>query len=805
MGLHTGEPKVGEERYVGIGVHRAARIGAAGHGGQVLLSSTTKELAEEELPPGVTIRDLGERRLKDIDQPQRLYQLVVEGLQSDFAQLKTLDVELRAQAPAHVRGRGADRRRSPQRSRSRSSPSAREAAAAGMTVQGNAVAEIDPSSNTVVGQVPNVGARPGSIASARARSGWPTSTTRRSRASTRPRTRHTDVRGRRHAHRPCDLEGRRLGRRLDPVKARRWSSGRSTHSSTRSPARDPDRQRRAGRRRLGCAPRERRSGSPRPRACSPASTRDTGAVAAEGSTRTAGRRGSPSALMRSGSPTASANTVTRVDPTDLLTPIAVGHGPSGIAVGAGAVWVADTLDDSVVRIDPGTRAVTNTVPVGARPRSGSPSAAGSVWVANSRDGTVTRIDAVTAKPLETIHVGGSPQAVAIANGRVWVTVAERCARTPGRPASRAGRCALTAAGRRRLDGPGAGLFPDRGSSCTPPARSCSTTRTSRAGRLTARSRGRSVAARALGRRQDLHVHDPQGLPLLPALERACDGPDVQVHDRAQPQPEDEGSGSRNGYLSDVVGAKAYVAGKAPHISGIVARGNTLTVRLVAPAPDFVDSHRSAVLLRGADRHASRPEGGPARPLGGPVLRRVLHARAGSCAEAEPQLPRQPPPSTGRIELDRRRLATRRLSGRSRPERRTIATGYGRRPGRLAPGSRRGTGPGARPRRRAGSSTSSTPRRHSTSWSSTRIARSSATSRLRRAVNYAIDRRALARLGDFCVRRARNTRPTNTCRPGCPGFNDARIYPLTPDVATARRLAGQEAAQRSPLHLQRLPV
>ena len=75
MGLHTGEPKVGEERYVGIGVHRAARIGAAGHGGQVLLSSTTKELAEEELPPGVTIRDLGERRLKDIDQPQRLYQL----------------------------------------------------------------------------------------------------------------------------------------------------------------------------------------------------------------------------------------------------------------------------------------------------------------------------------------------------------------------------------------------------------------------------------------------------------------------------------------------------------------------------------------------------------------------------------------------------------------------------------------------------------------------------------------------------------------------------------------------------------
>src|SRR5919204_895074 len=67
MGLHTGEPKVGAERYVGVGVHKAARIGAAGHGGQVLLSSTTKELAEEELSAGVSIRDLGERRLKDLE------------------------------------------------------------------------------------------------------------------------------------------------------------------------------------------------------------------------------------------------------------------------------------------------------------------------------------------------------------------------------------------------------------------------------------------------------------------------------------------------------------------------------------------------------------------------------------------------------------------------------------------------------------------------------------------------------------------------------------------------------------------
>ena len=144
MGLHTGEPKVGGERYVGIGVHRAARIGAAGHGGQVLLSSTTKELAEEDLPPGVTIRDLGERRLKDLDQRQRLYQLVIEGLPSEFAPLRTLDVELkrkrrRMYAGAALIGVARRRGRNP---RLRARPG--QLAAAASTVAPNSVAVIDP-------------------------------------------------------------------------------------------------------------------------------------------------------------------------------------------------------------------------------------------------------------------------------------------------------------------------------------------------------------------------------------------------------------------------------------------------------------------------------------------------------------------------------------------------------------------------------------------------------------------------------------------------------------------------------------
>ncbi|TMK95879.1 MAG: adenylate/guanylate cyclase domain-containing protein [Actinobacteria bacterium] len=71
MGLHTGEPLVTDEGYVGIDVHRAARIAAAGHGGQVLLSQSTRDLLDSELEP----RELGQHRLKDLTAPVRLYQL----------------------------------------------------------------------------------------------------------------------------------------------------------------------------------------------------------------------------------------------------------------------------------------------------------------------------------------------------------------------------------------------------------------------------------------------------------------------------------------------------------------------------------------------------------------------------------------------------------------------------------------------------------------------------------------------------------------------------------------------------------
>ncbi len=91
IGLHTGEPSLTSEGYVGLDVHRAARIMSAAHGGQILLSQTTANFVEQELPDDVTLRDLEEHRLKDLDRPRRLFQLVISDLPADFPPLRTLD------------------------------------------------------------------------------------------------------------------------------------------------------------------------------------------------------------------------------------------------------------------------------------------------------------------------------------------------------------------------------------------------------------------------------------------------------------------------------------------------------------------------------------------------------------------------------------------------------------------------------------------------------------------------------------------------------------------------------------------
>src|SRR6266545_5102719 len=179
MGIHSGQAALSEDRYLGLAVHRAARICAVAHGGQVLLSQTTVNLLEdeEEELPGVELRDLGEQRLKDLDRPVRLSQLVVEGLPNEFPPLeKSADggpytgrEEELAEAAEAVLSGGSRRRRL--------ALALATIAAAGIaalvallvfrdseavTVLPNSVAVIDPKTNKVIADVP-VGRRPGAV------------------------------------------------------------------------------------------------------------------------------------------------------------------------------------------------------------------------------------------------------------------------------------------------------------------------------------------------------------------------------------------------------------------------------------------------------------------------------------------------------------------------------------------------------------------------------------------------------------------------------------------------------------------
>lgn len=409
MGLHSGEPTVGTERYVGIGVHKAARIAAAGHGGQVLLSRTTRELVEDELPPGVAIRDLGEYRLKDIDGLEPVAQLVIEGLPSRFPPLRTLDLEHR-------------RRR--RRLYRRLTLAALVVFAVvvslfllhlgsggGGAFQPNSLVAIDSAGRVLesmpAGDVPSgVAVGGGSV--------WVTefSANRVSRIDLRTHTvRQTLAVG----HGPSGIvfgDGaiwvtnslEATVTRIDPASntvvqrvpvgsgasgvafglGAVWVANTGDHTISR---------------------------------IDPRTDKVTAVVPA---------RGSAAGIAVDHGAVWTANpiegTVSRLDPnTRTITSIHVGNGPEAIAAGAGAVWVANSRDGTVSRIDPRTNAVTATTSVGDGP-VGLGIAGDAVWVATEFDRTLTRLDEQTGAVVATRKLGASPEAVAAADDRVWVAL-----------------------------------------------------------------------------------------------------------------------------------------------------------------------------------------------------------------------------------------------------------------------------------------------------------------------------------------------------------------------------------------------
>src|SRR5262249_15378583 len=91
MGLHTGSAELRDGDYFGPALNRAARLTAAAHGGPGPLSPATQELARDDLPESVGLKDLGEHRLRDLARPERIFQLQAPGLPTEFGPLRTLD------------------------------------------------------------------------------------------------------------------------------------------------------------------------------------------------------------------------------------------------------------------------------------------------------------------------------------------------------------------------------------------------------------------------------------------------------------------------------------------------------------------------------------------------------------------------------------------------------------------------------------------------------------------------------------------------------------------------------------------
>lgn len=376
MGLHTGEPRVGEERYLGFGVHRAARICAAGHGGQVLLSNAARELVEDELPAEILLRELGSYRLKDVDRPERLFQLEIEGLQNEFPPLKAPKI--------------ADRPRLRRRALLLSALAGVIAAAVAIpifalgqgsgggslgSVAGNSVGLIDSKSNRLVGEVA-VGTTPTDVAVG-AGAVWVTNAADGTVDRIDPVTRTV-------------RQTIRVGNGPDGIAfgdGSIWVANGLDGTVSRI---DPGSNEVIAKISVGNGP--------------------TGIAVGRGSVWVVNRDDS---------------TLSRIDPATGTSakPLKVGVGPIDVAVGAGGLWVTSEAEGTVLRVEPDTGKAVDSVPVGRGPGPVATSP-GAVWVANSLDGTVSRIDPATSTVTATVTVGGGPAGIAAGPGAVWVASEE---------------------------------------------------------------------------------------------------------------------------------------------------------------------------------------------------------------------------------------------------------------------------------------------------------------------------------------------------------------------------------------------
>jgi ABC-type transport system substrate-binding protein/class 3 adenylate cyclase len=589
MGIHTGEPLVGGERYVGMGVNRGARICAAGHGGQVLLSNTTRELVEDELADDVRVLDLGEHELKDLNRPERIFQLKIDGLPSSFPPLRTAKesaFEGREGELARAVEGVAWRRFGSRRVHLVSAAAVVIAAAvvapllllrgsSQIAVAPNSIAALD-SSGAIAATVP-VGARPVAITSG-AGALWVANLDDQS--VTR-----------------VDLSSRRSVRNIPigdaPTALAATSTAVWVTDGTGAVSKIDPRYNRVTSRRSLVGSGSFFHGTVRPTVAAFGSiwvVHPDGYVSRFDDDSGQGMGSvdvgnGPSAIAAGANSVWVTNlsdgTMTRIDPTTLVpTTIPVGHGPAAVGVNASDAWVANAADNTVVRVDTGTNAVAGTTRVGDGPAAilATPTA---LWVANSREGTIMRLDPHSGNVTKTTRVGGTPDALAYADGKVWIAVAA----APPHPPTAGGVARVTVQHDFESLDPAFGdpsathvlyatcanlvNYPDKpapeGSRIVPEVAEAVPTPTAAGTTYAFTIRRGFRFSPPSNERVTAHTFKS-------TIERS-------THPRLK--------ASAATYFTGVVGYRAYITGKARELSGIVARGRTLTIKLTQPDGAFL--------------------------------------------------------------------------------------------------------------------------------------------------------------------------------------------------------------------------
>jgi branched-chain amino acid transport system substrate-binding protein len=439
MGLHTGEALVRDGRYVGVAVHRAQRVSATGHGGQVLLSNATREMVEDELPPGVRLRDLGLQRLKDLDRPAHLSQLEIEGLPSDFPPLRTDSAAIDA-----TRGGLAERLRLGTRRGQLVAAGAVALLVAGAATatillgggshvtaptSADVLAGIEPNSGKVRTRIP-LGAASTAVAAGEG-GVWVLNSDEQTVSRVDPKTGDAEQFGTGAIPTDIAVGAGSLWVGAGSTLAAAQTVSPVTTSVTRVSPRTRTAQARI----------------PLPRRAGPVSNFSEQHIAVG---RDAVWTVNPDYSISRINPRTS-TVVRTISSFPAIAIAASGRevwalGPDGavgkidprrnrvrrriqlrttaaarVAVGMGSVWVTDPAEGTLWRIDLAGASVPSAIPVGEG-ALGITVGGGSVWVANPLRGTVAQVSPSANAVVRTVPVGGAPRAVAVGEGAVWVAV-----------------------------------------------------------------------------------------------------------------------------------------------------------------------------------------------------------------------------------------------------------------------------------------------------------------------------------------------------------------------------------------------